>query len=285
MGKIDGRRVAIFGATGGIGEELCRYILVGGGVLIMVGRSEEKLQALQEILQKEFPNAQSSYILCELEEMESVENVCKELREKDVDILIHNAGAYSIPRRICDTGYDNVYQINFVSPYYITRQLLSHLEEKNGIVVTVGSIAHNYSRTDEKDWEFSMRTRASLVYGNAKRQLMFAVMRLASEFPKVNFAITHPGITFTNITNHYPKWIFFLIKNPMKVIFMKPKKAALSILQGVFETTGEDEWIGPRWFNVWGGPSKKRLHTCREDEKSRIDDNAKKIYEHLIAKR
>ena len=277
MEKIDGRKVALFGATGGIGEELCRYILELGGTLIMVGRSEEKLQMLQDRLQTDFPDAQNSYLLCELEEMESVVKVCEVLKEKDVDVLIHNAGAYSIPRKTCDTGYDNVYQINFVSPYYITNRLLSHLEEKEGKVITVGSIAHNYSKIDEKDWDFSARSRASLVYGNAKRQLMFAMMQLAKEHPKVHFAITHPGITFTNITNHYPKLIFFLIKNPMKWIFMKPKKAALSILQGLFEETVEDEWIGPRWFDVWGNPKKKRLHTCSEEEKRSINNNAKSL--------
>ena len=36
-----------------------------------------------------------------------------------------------------------------------------------------------------------------------------------------HIAVTHPGITQTNITAHYPKLIFAVIKNPMKLIFMK----------------------------------------------------------------
>ena len=82
----------------------------------------------------------------------------------------------------------------------------------------------------------------------------------------MNLAIAHPGITFTGITAHYPKVIFALIKHPMKVIFMRPNRAALSILWGVFEDTEAYQWIGPKWFDVWGLPRKKKLHSCSEAE-------------------
>ena len=73
--------------------------------------------------------------------------------------------------------------------------------------------------------------------------------------------MVHPGITFTNITAHYPKWLFALIKHPMQVIFMPARRAALSVLKGVFESTAYGEWIGPRLFDVWGLPRKRKLHT------------------------
>jgi len=277
MKRLEGKNIALFGSTGGIGKELCRYILEFDGNLILVNRSEEKTIQLEQELKEAFPKAQIEWIIADLEEMESVKKACDELQRLGADILIHNAGAYSIPRKTCSTGYDNVFQINFVSPYYITNQLMPYLEEKKGRVVVVGSIAHNYSRTDEEDIDFVTRTKASLVYGNAKRYLMFSMLELSKAHTDVKFAITHPGITFTNITNHYPKLIFMLIKHPMKWIFMKPRKAALSILQGLFEETECYEWIGPRFFNVWGKPSKKTLRTCGKEEIEKIEQNARKI--------
>ena len=74
-----------------------------------------------------------------------VEKAAKELMELEVDVLIHNAGAYSIPRHKCKSGYDNVFQINFASPYYLTRRMMPYLRSKGGRVVAVGSIAHRYS--------------------------------------------------------------------------------------------------------------------------------------------
>lgn len=281
MKRLEGKRVALFGPTGGIGKELCKYILEYGGSLIMIGRSGRKVGELGDELKLSFPQAEIQSVIADLEEMDSVKAACDVLLQIGVDILIHNAGAYSIPRKTCSTGYDNVFQINFVSPYFITNQLMHHLEERQGRVIVVGSIAHNYSKTDEQDVDFSTRTKASLVYGNAKRYLMFSMLELSKEHPEVKVAITHPGITFTNITNHYPKLLFMLIKHPMKWIFMKPKKAALSIVQGMFEETGCYEWIGPRLFNVWGKPSKKKLTTCGKEEIEKINMNAKKILARL----
>ncbi len=284
-GQLAGKRVAVFGSTGGIGNELCRYVLELGGSLITVDRNEQRSKLLREKLKNEFPDLDICGINADLEKIETVENACRELKKLNVDIVIHNAGAYSIPRSRCSTGFDNVFQINFVSPYYATKRLLEHLKERQGRVVVVGSIAHNYSITDPDDIDFSSRKKASLVYGNAKRYLMFSLLRLARDNPEVGFAVTHPGITFTNITAHYPKLIFAIIKHPMKIIFMKPKMAALSILEGIFTDTKCYEWIGPRFFNVWGSPKKQTLNTCSKAECERIYDNANRIYNDIKQKR
>ena len=149
--------------------------------------------------------------------------------------------------------------------------------------MVVGSIAHNYSRIDESDVDFSTRKQASKVYGNAKRYLMFSLFELFKNEDRVSLAITHPGITFTNITSHYPKLIFAIIKHPMKVIFMKPRKAALSLLQGVFEETSYHTWIGPRLFDIWGVPSLKKLRTCSIKESEKIASIADAIYKKLAS--
>ena len=130
-------------------------------------------------------------------------------------------------------------------------------------MVAVGSIAHNYSKINPQDADFSSVRAASKVYGNAKRFLMFSLYGLLD---KGKVSITHPGITVTGITAHYPKPIYAIIKYPMKLIFMSPKRAALSILRGLFEDSGECEWIGPRVFNVWGLPKKTRLPRIAEEE-------------------
>lgn len=277
-GQLDGKKVVLFGSTGGIGNQLSCYILELGGILITVDRNPQKVETLRQTLLQDFPNAEMYHKNADLEDLETVKKVCDELESMGVDVLIHNAGAYSIPRKVCSTGYDNVFQINFISPYYITNRLMGHLEGRKGRVVVVGSIAHNYSKTDEKDIDFSRRTKASLVYGNAKRYLMFAMLELMKEHPDVTLSVTHPGITFTNITNHYPKLIFAIIKHPMKVIFMPPRMAALSILQGMFDETACYEWIGPSVFDIWGKPSKKTLCTCKQKEIASIYENAKRIY-------
>ena len=279
--SMENKTVAITGSTGGLGRELCRHLLSLGASLILLDRNQKKAEVLERDLLTEYPAARLSRIPVDLSDIASVRSACEALEKREFDVLIHNAGAYSIPRCICNTGYDNVFQINFVSPYYMTCRLLPHLRERGGRVVAVGSIAHNYSKTDESDVDFRTRKKASRVYGNAKRYLMYGLHELLKQEKEVSLAVAHPGITFTNITSHYPPLIFAIIKYPMKVIFMRPRAAALSVVRGVIEGSEYRTWIGPRLFDVWGKPKVKRLRTASDEEIAYIDRTARYIYEEL----
>ncbi len=278
--SLEGKTVAISGSTGGIGRELCKYMLKLGASLVLLDRNRAKSDLLKNELLSEFTDADIKQLTLDLENIEEVKKVCAELEKMKLYGLVLNAGAYSIPRYKCSTDYDNVFMINFVSPYYMARYLAPHME-KDGRIVAVSSIAHNYSVIDVNDIDFSTRKKASLVYGNAKRHLTYALMGHFETEKNVKLSVTHPGITFTGITNHYPKLIFKVIKHPMKVIFMKPEKACLSILLGLFGNTPKNTWIGPRFFNVWGRPKKKKLKTASEKEQKLICRIAEEIYKEL----
>ncbi|MBE6671265.1 MAG: SDR family NAD(P)-dependent oxidoreductase [Ruminococcaceae bacterium] len=276
--ELHGKKIAITGSTGGLGKELCSYLVSLGASLILLDRSYERSSAHKDSLCCRFKNADISCITLDLEDISCADTVSKKLNEIGIDYFIHNAGAYSIPRHICTSGFDNVFQINFASPYYIIRKILPMLSERNGKMIVVGSIAHNYSKIDENDVDFLKRKASSKVYGNAKRYLMFSLYELFKNEDKATLSVVHPGITLTNITAHYPKLIFALIKHPMKVIFMKPKTAALSILKGVFDKTDYCEWIGPRIFNIWGLPKKQQLKTCKDSEISKISEISERVF-------
>ena len=273
--SLASKTVAVSGATGGIGQALCRHLAALCATLILLDRNEKKSRALGEALQSEFPALSVEYLRVDLCEMDTVKEAADALEKRGLDYLVLNAGAYAVPRFTTHGGHDHVFQINFLAPYYLARRLLPTLRARGGRVVAVGSIAHNYSEADRDDVEFLARRRASLVYGNAKRHLMYA---LAKEARNGGVAIVHPGITQTNITAHYPKPIWLLIKYPMRLIFMSPRKAALCVLRGLFDECGEGEWIGPRVFDVWGYPKKKRLSTAEAAERAWIEENAEKLY-------
>ena len=275
---LKGKTVAVSGSTGGIGVWLCRHLAALGADLVLLNRSKEKTDEQILKLKTEFPNIKAEFIPCDLSDIKSVKAATDALIKNCPDYLIHNAGAYSIPRYITDCGFDNVFMINFLSPYYITKTLLPYLEQKGGRVVAVGSIAHNYSKTNPKNIDFRTVKAASKAYGNAKRHLMLSFYRLFENEKGVSLSVVHPGITFTNITARYPKVIFAIIKHPMKIIFMKPKKAALCILRGIFEKTEYGFWIGPRLLDIWGLPSKKKLKTFDKAEADLVFETAEECY-------
>ncbi len=271
--SLSGKTVAITGATGGIGKELCRLILLAGARLIMIDRNPEKAKFGEEILKSEFPLSEIERITFNMENALSVKNLAEQIKMKGADILIHNAGAYKIPLKQTESGYNNVFTINFISPYLLSCALKDELER----IVVVGSIAHNYSKSDEKDIDFSGKRGFHLIYGNAKRYLMYSHFKLAKNNPNLKVAVTHPGITLTGITDHYPKWLYKIIKPLMKIVFMKPSLAAKNIFAGLFFDTPPYSWIGPRFFNIWGGPSLKKLNTAKVCEIEKIAEKSEEI--------
>ena len=281
MPSLKNKNVAISGATGGIGQELCRHLASLGANLLLLDRNSERSNAWIEKLKVEFPSLNAQHLRLDLSDFDTVKTVTEELQKSTPDYLIFNAGAYHVPRYTTSVGHDNVFQINFLAPFYMARMLLPAMKERGGRIVAVGSIAHNYSHIDLKDMEFLTRTQSSKVYGNAKRFLMFSLFGLDES---ETVAIAHPGITLTNITAHYPKLIYALIKHPMKVIFMSPRRASLSILAAMVQDAKKNEWFGPALFDIWGLPKKKLLKTCSAEEAKQICQEAEKMLADLAQK-
>ncbi len=274
--SLKDKTVAISGSTGGIGKELCKFFCSLSADIILIDRNKARSDALKESLLEEFPNISLKAYYVDLENISAVRELAKALQNETIDYLVLNAGAYKIPRRKGENGFENAFNINFVSPYILADALLPKIKARGGKLIAVGSIAHNYSKIDVNDVDFATRKAPSKIYGNAKRYLMYSLWSLDEYCDTVNVA--HPGIAVTNITSHYPKLIYAIIKYPMKIIFMNPKKASLSILYALFTETKKNEWIGPRVFDVWGLPRKKTLKTCSQEEAEKISELSKEIY-------
>ena len=276
--SLIGKTVAITGATGGLGKALTEHLATLGADLILLDRNQEKSKALENDLKSAHPNVTVTRISVDMEDFSAVKRATATLLTAPPDYLILNAGAYAIPRHKTDLGYDNVFQINAIAPYYMARKLQNAIADRGGKIVAVGSIAHNYSKTDPDDLDFSKRSKASHVYGNAKRYLTYGLFALDHNS---TITVAHPGITFTNITAHYPKVIFALIKHPMKLIFHSTQKASLSILAGLFTPSSGNEWIGPRLSDIWGIPKKRPLKTAAPEEAAAIAKAMDEIYRNL----
>ena len=53
----------------------------------------------------------------------------------------------------------------------------------------------------------------------------------------VKVSVVHPGVTLTDMTNHYPKAINWLVKIGIKCLFPNIQKASLSLIKGIFENS------------------------------------------------
>lgn len=279
--SLVGRTVAITGSTGGLGIEICHHLASLGANFIFINRNIPRSNKLKNKLEDLYPNIKIEIVSADLSSFENTKQAVEILKEKQIDFLILNAGIYAVPRYTTDTGYNNIFTTNFICHYYMVKELLPNMKKFKVKVIAVGSIAHNYGKLDIEDIDYSTRKKHSKIYGNSKRFLMFALMELLKTETDVTLSIVHPGVTFTNITNHYPKFVYTLIKYPMKILFPSPKKASLHIVCGLFNNTHNNTWIGPKIMSVWGKPKLNKLKTCTEDESSKIFEIAENIYNNL----
>lgn len=279
--RLDGKTICITGSTGGLAKVFIDKLASLGANFVFANRDKSKSESQCQYLINKYPNIKIQIINVDLFDMNSVKLFVCKLKQIHVDILILNAAVYNVPRKTTTSGYDNVFQINFISQYYIAKQLLSNLRKiKDSKIVVIGSIAHNYSKINFEDIQMLKTTKASKVYGNSKRFLMLSMQNLL-ENSGVDLSIVHPGVTLTQMTNHYPFFINWLAKIGIKLFFPNPEKACLSIILGVFNNTNKNEWIGPRKHNVWGFPKKQKLRTFSNEESSKAYFEAEKIYTNL----
>ncbi len=280
--NLKNKVVVVTGATGGLGKEICFALASLDATIVLACRNETLANTLSSKIKEKYPNSTTHFIPLDLSDFKSVNSCIDKLKNYNgIDILINNAGVYNVPVKKLDSGFNNIFQINFLYTYYLTKQLLPELKKKeNSTCITLSSIAHNYSKIDHNDVDFSSRKKPGKIYGNSKRFLTFSLYELFRN-SGVNLSIVHPGITLTNMTSHYPKCINWLVKFAVGVLFPTPYKASRNVLFGINNHTPNNTWIGPQFCNIWGSPKLKKLKTCSNEESQKICSITNKLYETL----
>ena len=132
--EISSKTILITGATGGIGYEIAKKFSKTSNKLIFVGRDEKKLSNLKNEFSGEI-------LLCDFTNEENVQEVADKISENfSVDILINCAGEFHV-KSIEETSIEAIretFEINFFSPFILTKYLLPNMIEKKwGRVVNI----------------------------------------------------------------------------------------------------------------------------------------------------
>ena len=138
------RIVLITGATAGIGEATARLLAKNDFKLILCGRRQERLDALQSELAKFTEVTTLSF---EIRNQNEVERAISSLPAawKNVDVLINNAGnAHGFDP--IQTGkledWDAMMDINVKGLLYVSREIIPGMTERqSGHIINLGSIA------------------------------------------------------------------------------------------------------------------------------------------------
>ena len=141
---LAGKTVLITGASFGIGEASAQLLSACDCHLILVGRTEEKLDRVKALVIAQ--KASAEVLVADLNQEASVDALIATLKQRDkgVDVLIHNAGK-SIRRSIYDSldryhDFTRTLGVNYLGPVKLSLAMIPMLLENKGHLIHISAV-------------------------------------------------------------------------------------------------------------------------------------------------
>jgi len=196
--RLDGRTVAITGATSGLGNWAARRLGALGADLVLLVRDPVRGEAIAERI-RDRDRVRVDVVDADISDLASVRAAAARVAElaPRLHALIHNAGALLPEFTRTADGIETTLATHLIGPYLLTRLLLPQLEAAPGsrvIVVTSGGMY-----TEPLDVDHLQMTpatyRGAVAYARAKRAQVSLVAHCASALERrgVSLVAVHPG--------------------------------------------------------------------------------------------
>lgn len=175
MKKLENKVAVITGATSGMGLDTAKLFLSQGAKVVLTGRSQEKLDALQNELEGDFLLVKAD--AASISDSKVLVNQTIE-RFGKIDILFLNAGIFKAAPagQITEELFDDIYNINVKGPIFTVNEAIPHLNDG-------GTVIFNTSVSNVKGMP------GVSVYGSSKAALRSAVRAFAVELAPRNIRV------------------------------------------------------------------------------------------------
>jgi short-subunit dehydrogenase len=141
--NIQGKRILITGAAGGIGKLLAKALAQKGGVLLLADRAADALTALRDEIQQTGGQAQIAAVDLSLPEVPQQLAATAQQELGGIDVLINLAGimSFKLFHEETQESIERLWRVNAITPMLLARAVLPQmLERGDGRIVNVGSV-------------------------------------------------------------------------------------------------------------------------------------------------
>ncbi len=207
--------VLIVGSTSGIGKSMAELFAKEGAVAIVTGRREDRgIAVVKEIEEK---GGKADFFTVDAKDIENSTAVIEKIVEKygKIDVLIYNAGIAPATRSldaITLEQWDDVFDTNLKSTFFLARKALPYLAESKGNIIFTSSLAGVSAKT----------AGAAIPYGTGKAGLghMVKILALNAAGMGVRVNAVSPGVTMTDILAGVPESTMEYLKAgiPLKML-------------------------------------------------------------------
>ena len=200
--RLDGRSVAITGATSGLGDWAARRLGALGAHVLLLVRDTARGEAIAVQIRGRY-GVTVDVVEADLSDLASVRRAAAAVAAlaPRLHALIHNAGALLPSCTQTADGIETTVATHLIGPYLLTRMLLPQLEAAPGsrvIVVTSGGMYTQPLDVDHLQMTASTY-RGSVAYARAKRAQVSLVAHCAPALERrgVSLVAMHPGWAYT----------------------------------------------------------------------------------------
>jgi NAD(P)-dependent dehydrogenase (short-subunit alcohol dehydrogenase family) len=142
-GRFEGRKLIALGGSSGMGSAVSKEVVAGGGSVVVIGRTKEKVDRVVEDLSKD--GGQAWAITAQLSDRSQVEEVQAQLSAEHADAtLLVNAAGFFIPRGFLDydgQAYDSYLELSRAT-FFVTQTVVRGMIDAGaaGAIVNIGSM-------------------------------------------------------------------------------------------------------------------------------------------------
>nr|XP_055038921.1 retinol dehydrogenase 12, like [Misgurnus anguillicaudatus] len=207
---LDNKTVIITGANTGIGKHAATDLAKRGARIIMACRDMEKAnEALKEVIEA---SGNQNVVTCRLDlaDTKSIREFAEKINteEKQVNILINNAGVMVCPYGKTADGFEMQIGVNHMGHFLLTYLLLDLIKSSAPArIITVSSMAHKWGTINLEDINSEKSYDKRKAYSQSKLANILFTRSLAKrlEGTGVTTYALHPGVVQTDLWRHLSK--------------------------------------------------------------------------------
>lgn len=232
---MNGKTVIVTGATNGIGEITALELARQGAEVVVVSRSNAKLENTVNKIKSETGNQDVSYIQGDLSSLAEIRQVADEFLQTHnrLDVLVNNAGAYFSNRQESVDGNEMTFALNYLNYFLLTNLLLDVLKQTaqetgDARIVNVSSAAHSGSKVNFDDIQANNGYSGFGRYGESKLMNLLFTYELAQQLEGTNVTANalHPGFVNTGFGMNNGGWMSKILGVLQSVVAISPEKGA-----------------------------------------------------------
>ncbi|OFY40730.1 MAG: hypothetical protein A2X18_11785 [Bacteroidetes bacterium GWF2_40_14] len=272
-------KILITGGTNGMGKGVAKVL---AGIdnqiheVILLCRSKELGEATMREIENSTGNKKTSIVLCDLAKLSDVRNAIDDIQSKHkyLDCIFINAGlGYAAGRVETQDGMDSHFQVNYLSQFMLTLNLLNLLENsQNG-----PRVIFNATRVGKIFWD-DIQMKKKWSYENGIFQAMVAKRMFLYKLDNLYKTFKGSKVSFVGFEISETVWSnqLNIIPTPMKIMatimkylgtFISIEKCGM-IMAPLFTEKQEDSKMKSGKLITW----KKNIFIEKDEDKIVLND-------------